>query len=72
MWASLDAAVDRSGWDHWWAQDLDESDEAVRSGLLRTTSCPDAINKRTGDAKPSTMGVADGRTQEEAGALWGR
>ena len=47
------------------APDFDKGNKWVRKHQ-------DAINKRIGDAKASTMGVADGRTQEEAGALWGR
>jgi hypothetical protein len=41
----FDSAVDRSGWEQWWAADLDEPDE-VRSALVRTTRCPDAVNQR--------------------------
>jgi len=41
----FDSAVDRSGWELWWARDLDEADE-VRSALVRTTRCPDAVNQR--------------------------
>ncbi len=41
----FDSAVDRSGWQQWWAADLDEPDE-VRSALVRTTRCPDAVNQR--------------------------
>jgi uncharacterized membrane protein len=41
----FDSVVDRSGWELWWARDLDEPDE-VRSALVRTTRCPDAVNQR--------------------------
>jgi hypothetical protein len=42
----LDSLVDRSGWQDWWALDLDDPDERVRTGLLRTAQCPNAINQR--------------------------
>jgi hypothetical protein len=42
----FDAVADRSGWEIWWAQDLDEPDPEVRSALVRTSGCPDAINGR--------------------------
>jgi hypothetical protein len=42
----FDAVADRSGWEIWWARDLDEPDPDVRSALVRTTGCPDAINGR--------------------------
>jgi hypothetical protein len=41
----FDSAVDLSGWEQWWAADLDEPDE-VRTALVRTTRCPDAVNQR--------------------------
>ena len=41
----FDSIVDRSGWEQWWADDLDEPDE-VRSALVRTTRCPGAVNQR--------------------------
>ncbi len=41
----FDSVVDRSGWELWWAHDLDENDE-VRSALVRTNRCPDAVNHR--------------------------
>ena len=44
--SAFDTAVDRTGWEQWWARDLDEPDAAVRSVLLRTNSCPSAINQR--------------------------
>jgi len=40
----FDAVADRSGWEIWWARDLDEPDPEVRSALVRTSGCPDAIN----------------------------
>lgn len=44
--SAFDTTVDRSGWEQWWARDLDEPDAAVRTVLLRTNSCPNAINQR--------------------------
>ena len=41
----FDSVVDRSGWELWWAHDLDEPDE-VRSALVRTNRCPEAVNQR--------------------------
>ena len=41
----FDSVVDRSGWEQWWPQDLDETDE-VRSALVRTNRCPEAVNQR--------------------------
>ena len=41
----FDSIVDRSGWEQWWAHDLDEPDD-VRSALVRTTRCPGAVNQR--------------------------
>lgn len=46
----FDAVADRSGWEIWWAQDLDEPDPEVRSALVRTSGCPDAINGRLASA----------------------
>lgn len=40
----FDGIADRSGWEVWWAHDLDEPDDAVRSALVRTTHCPGAVN----------------------------
>ena len=48
--SAFDAAVDRSGWEIWWAADLDEPDDLVRSALIRTDLCPSAINWRIGIA----------------------
>lgn len=48
--SAFDAAVDRSGWELWWARDLDEPDDGVRAALIRTTRCPEAINLRIGVA----------------------
>ncbi len=42
----LDSVIDRSGWDLWWASDLDEPDPAVRTQLVRTRLCPEAVNRR--------------------------
>ena len=41
----FDSVADRSGWERWWARDLDEPDE-VRAALVRTTRCPEAVNQR--------------------------
>lgn len=43
--SAFDAAVDRSGWQTWWARDLDEPDDAARAALIRTMNCPDAVNR---------------------------
>jgi hypothetical protein len=51
----FDSVVDRSGWERWWAGDLDEADE-VRSALVRTTRCPEAVNQRVAIA--ATLGIA--------------
>ena len=40
----LDGVADRSGWETWWARDLDEPDAATRTALVRTTRCPGAVN----------------------------
>ena len=42
----FDGLADRSGWEVWWAADLDDPRDEVRSALLRTTECPAAINRR--------------------------
>ncbi|MDH3754559.1 MAG: hypothetical protein OEU32_11870 [Acidimicrobiia bacterium] len=42
----FDAITDRSGWQAWWANDLDEPDPAIRTTLVRTTECPGAVNQR--------------------------
>jgi hypothetical protein len=42
----FDSVADRSGWETWWARDLDEANPDVRAALVRTTACPDAINLR--------------------------
>lgn len=44
--SAFDAITDRSGWETWWARDLDEPDESVRAALIRTDLCPAAINQR--------------------------
>ncbi len=44
--SAFDSAIDRSGWDLWWASDLDEPDPSVRSALVRTRQCPEAVNQR--------------------------
>ena len=48
--SALDGLVDRSGWETWWASDLDEPDDRIRSALVRTTKCPDAVNARIAGA----------------------
>lgn len=45
--SAFDSVVDRSGWELWWARDLDEPDDSVRSALVRTDLCPTAVNRRT-------------------------
>ena len=50
----FDSVVDRSGWEQWWVHDLDEPDE-VRSALVRTTRCPEAVNRRVAIA--AVLGV---------------
>jgi hypothetical protein len=44
--SAFDALADRSGWEIWWARDLDEPDPEVRTALVRTSGCPGAINGR--------------------------
>ena len=44
--SAFDALADRSGWELWWARDLDETDDAVRAALIRTDLCPAAVNQR--------------------------
>ncbi|MEL6890202.1 MAG: hypothetical protein AAFP84_01295 [Actinomycetota bacterium] len=44
--SAVDSLVDRSGWEVWWARDLDEPDVTRRAELLRTTRCPDAVDRR--------------------------
>lgn len=64
--SAFDSVADRSGWQQWWAQDLDEVD-AVRPALVRTTQCPAAVNRRivvaavAGSAGLVAGGVAVGR-----------
>lgn len=41
----FDAMSGRTGWETWWAGDLDEPEEAVRRTLVRTSRCPDALNR---------------------------
>lgn len=45
--SSFDVIADRSGWEVWWAADLDDPDPAVGDALLRTRNCPSAVNVRT-------------------------
>jgi hypothetical protein len=51
----FDSVADRSGWELWWARDLDEP-EGVRDDLVRTTRCPDAVNLRLGIAAALGLG----------------
>lgn len=44
--SAFDAVADRSGWQIWWAQDLDEATPDRPSDLVRTRDCPDAVNLR--------------------------
>ena len=44
--SAFDAAVDRSGWQVWWDQDLEDPDVGAREALLRTNLCPSAVNSR--------------------------
>ena len=44
--SAFDAITDRSGWEVWWARDLDEPNQSVRTALIRTDMCPAAINLR--------------------------
>ena len=44
--SAFDSVVDRAGWEIWWARDLDEPDPTVRTSLVRTSRCPDAVNGR--------------------------
>ncbi len=44
--SAFDAIADRSGWEVWWARDLDEPDQGLRTTLIRTDLCPAAINQR--------------------------
>ena len=44
--SAFDALTDRSGWEVWWARDLDEPDDSIRSALIRTDLCPGAVNRR--------------------------
>lgn len=52
----FDGLIDRSGWEVWWAADLDEPDDEIRSALVRTTRCPDAVNARIVTA--AALGIA--------------
>lgn len=55
-----------------WVRDTKAGTPDFDKGNKWVRKHQDAINKRIGEAKKSSMGVEDGRTQEEAGALWGR
>lgn len=45
--SAFDSVADRSGWQQWWAQDLDDADLGSGAELVRTRRCPDAVNRRT-------------------------
>jgi hypothetical protein len=64
----FDAVADRSGWEIWWARDLDEPDPDVRSALVRTSGCPDAINGRL--ALTAVLGGAAALAVLGVVALW--
>ena len=64
--SAFDGVADRSGWQVWWARDLDEPDEAVRATLVRTAQCPDAINRRI--VLAAALGIAAGSAA--ACAMW--
>lgn len=74
--SAFDTAVDRSGWELWWASDLDEPDELVRSALVRTDLCPAAVNQQIWIAAAlGSLGVLlavfvslRGRTQRRGGS----
>ena len=44
--SGFDVVADRSGWEVWWAQDLDQATADRPSDLVRTRECPDAVNRR--------------------------
>ncbi|MBW2190070.1 MAG: hypothetical protein DRH23_09435 [Deltaproteobacteria bacterium] len=52
-----------------WVRDTKAGTPDFDKGNKWVRKHQDAINKRIGEAKKSSMGVEDGRTQEEAGAL---
>jgi len=54
--SAFDVMTDRSGWEVWWARDLDEPDPAARAELVRTIRCPDALNQRVVGA--AALGLA--------------
>ncbi len=70
--SAFDAVADRSGWEVWWAQDLDEATTDRPSELVRTTRCPDAVNRRTvgaavlGGAALAAVLAAGGRRPRSA------
>lgn len=47
--SAFDSVTDRSGWEQWWARDLDEPNVEGTS-LLRSRDCPDAVNRRIAGA----------------------
>ncbi len=73
--SGFDVLADRSGWEVWWARDLDEPDPAAREVLLRTTECPAAVNRRLAVAGSLAVigavvaAVAFGRRRPEATAV---
>ena len=44
--SAFDSVTDRSGWEQWWARDLDETPPSTGTNLLRTRTCPTAVNRR--------------------------
>lgn len=44
--SAFDSVVDRTGWEEWWARDLDDVDVDMRTALVRTELCPEAVNRR--------------------------
>lgn len=45
--SSLDVLTDRSGWEVWYAQDVNDVPAGPTTRLLRTLECPGAVNTRT-------------------------
>jgi hypothetical protein len=52
-----------------WVRDAKPGEPDFGKGKKWVNKHQDAINKRIGEAETITMGVEDGRTQEEAGSL---
>lgn len=43
--SAFDALSGRSGWETWWARDLDEAAQEIRIRQIRTSLCPEAVNR---------------------------